>query len=44
VLSVGADNRHGHPHVETLDVLDAMGVGLHRTDRDGTVRIAVRRG
>jgi competence protein ComEC len=44
VLSVGTDNRHGHPHAETLDVLDAMGVRLPRTDRDGTVRIAVRRG
>lgn len=44
VLSVGAANRHGHPHAETLDVLDRMDLRLHRTDRDGTIRIAVRDG
>jgi len=44
VLSVGAGNRHGHPHQDTLATLDAAGMALHRTDRDGTVRIAVGRG
>ncbi len=44
VLSVGAGNRHGHPHAETLTALERAGMRLHRTDRDGTVRIAVRHG
>jgi len=44
VLSVGARNRHGHPHREVLDVLEASGMRVLRTDRDGTVRIAVRPG
>jgi len=41
ILSVGQRNRHGHPHPEILDVLDALGMDVLRTDRDGTVRIAV---
>ncbi len=44
VLSVGAGNRHEHPHPDTLATLEAAGMDLHRTDRDGTFRIAVRRG
>jgi competence protein ComEC len=41
VLSVGAANRHGHPHDETLDVIERAGMRLLRTDRDGTVRVVV---
>lgn len=41
VLSVGVANRHGHPHDETLEVIERAGMRLHRTDRDGTVRVVV---
>ena len=44
VISVGRDNRHGHPHPEIVQGLEEAGMQLHRTDRDGTVRIAVRAG
>jgi competence protein ComEC len=44
VLSVGARNRHGHPHREILDVLETSGMRVLRTDRDGTVRLVVRAG
>jgi competence protein ComEC len=44
ILSVGARNRHGHPHREVLDVLEGAGMRVLRTDRDGTVRIAVGAG
>jgi competence protein ComEC len=44
VISVGRGNRHGHPHPEILDALERAGMRIHRTDRDGTVRIAVRAG
>ncbi len=36
VISVGKDNRYGHPASETLRRLD--GIGLLRTDENGTVR------
>lgn len=44
VISAGRDNRHGHPHPAIVAVLEDAGMRLHRTDRDGTVRIAVRAG
>lgn len=39
ILSVGAPNRFGHPHGETLERLDEHGAAVYRTDRDGTVRV-----
>jgi competence protein ComEC len=44
IISVGRGNRHGHPHPEVLRLLEDAGMRVHRTDRDGTVRIAVRAG
>jgi competence protein ComEC len=41
VVSVGRANRHGHPHPEILDALGSAGMRILRTDREGTVRIAV---
>jgi competence protein ComEC len=41
LIGVGADNRHGHPHPAVLGVLDALGVVVQRTDRDGDVTVAV---
>jgi competence protein ComEC len=37
VIEVGADNKFGHPHAATLDLLNRAGVKTYRTDRDSTV-------
>lgn len=37
VLSCGAGNSYGHPHVEALEKLEAMEIPLLRTDRQGTI-------
>ncbi|HPD76009.1 MAG TPA: lamin tail domain-containing protein [Methanoregulaceae archaeon] len=39
VISVGSGNDYGHPHDETLAVLDRAGVTVYRTDRDGTILV-----
>ena len=41
-ISVGADNRYGHPHEETLTALE--GVPLYRTDLDGRITLRIRDG
>lgn len=42
VISVGARNRYGHPAPPTLRALDRAVPSVHRTDRDGSVRIDAR--
>ena len=37
IIPVGKDNPYGHPHQQTLDLLEDAGVTVYRTDRDGTV-------
>jgi len=37
IISVGADNRFGHPHAETLKRLSARQARTFRTDRDGAI-------
>ena len=37
VILVGAENKYGHPHQETLDNLVDAGVMVHRTDKEGTI-------
>lgn len=37
VIEVGADNKFGHPHAATLDLLKNAGIKVYRTDRDGTI-------
>ena len=37
VISVGRDNRYGHPHPEVLDLLNARGIMILRTDIHGTI-------
>ena len=36
LISAGLDNSYGHPHLETLRRLAAIGAFVHRTDQDGT--------
>jgi competence protein ComEC len=44
VISCGRRNLFGHPHAEVLEALRERGVRTWRTDRDGTVDVAVREG
>lgn len=37
VISVGKDNKYGHPNQETLDNLNSFGVKVLRTDELGTI-------
>ena len=39
VISVGEDNPYGHPHTETMALLEKSGVVVYRTDRDGTILV-----
>ena len=39
LISDGKDNKYGHPHKETLDVLTQAGVKIFRTDIVGTIII-----
>ena len=42
VISVGADNKFGHPHIKTLDILEKKGIRPYRTDRDGTIEFILK--
>ena len=37
VISVGVDNKYGHPNLETLDKLGNRGINVLRTDLQGTI-------
>lgn len=39
LISVGKDNRYGHPGEETMERLQAAGVTVHRTDLAGTITV-----
>jgi competence protein ComEC len=39
IISLGADNPYGHPHTETLSLLQATVPSICRTDRDGTILV-----
>ena len=39
VISCGADNSYGHPHAETLALLDEFGATVLRSDLNGDIRI-----
>jgi competence protein ComEC len=44
VISAGRRNRYGHPAPETLRRLEARGIAVARTDREGTVSVRVPAG
>jgi beta-lactamase superfamily II metal-dependent hydrolase len=39
VISCGKDNDYGHPHRETIEMLEDAGVRYYRTDLNGTVTV-----
>lgn len=43
-VSAGEGNRFGHPRQEALDLADAAGMAVGRTDRDGTLVLVIRGG
>lgn len=40
LISVGEDNRYGHPHKEVIDRFSLMGIPIFRTDQNGAIIIA----
>ncbi len=42
LISVGADNDYGHPAPSALARLREAGARVYRTDRDGTIEVALR--
>lgn len=44
LIGVGADNSYGHPAPAVVAGLEARGISLWRTDRDGTVAVVDRDG
>ena len=41
VISVGAKNRYGHPHQDTLDILNKLGIKIYRTDEQGAIKAII---
>jgi len=39
IISCGLNNEYGHPDKELLDRLEARGITVYRTDRDGTITL-----
>ena len=39
IISCGLDNTYGHPHRETLDLINKMNIKAYRTDKQGQITI-----
>lgn len=39
VISCGHGNKYGHPHQETISLLQSLGIEIYRTDLSGTILI-----
>jgi len=39
IISVGKENKYGHPHPEVLEILEKYGIRILRTDLDGDIKI-----
>ena len=37
IISVGKQNRYGHPHKEVIERLEKMGSAIWRTDKQGAI-------
>lgn len=37
IISCGSDNKYGHPHYETMDLLAEKGIEVYRTDLQGSI-------
>lgn len=40
IISVGVDNSYNHPHKESLNRFEKLGIKVYRTDKDGTVVVS----
>lgn len=43
-ISVGKDNEYSHPHNEVLSLLERVGAGIYRTDRNGDITFYIENG
>ncbi len=43
-ISVGKDNEYAHPHNEVLSLLEQVGAGVYRTDRNGDITFYIENG
>ena len=43
IIGVGGDNTYGHPTDRALELLEAAGTTVVRTDRDGLVLVSAQR-
>jgi competence protein ComEC len=41
VISVGEDNKFGHPHMEALEAFEKVGCKVKRTDVDGSIEVLI---
>jgi len=39
VICCGQDNKYGHPHQETISLLQNLGIEIYRTDLNGTILV-----
>lgn len=39
IISCGEENKYGHPHRETIQLLEEFDVSIYRTDEEGTIHI-----
>lgn len=39
VISCGENNKYGHPHADTLAILNEVGANIYRTDEQGTIQV-----
>ena len=37
IISVGENNKYGHPHKSVIEILEQEGVKIRRTDKEGTI-------
>lgn len=41
IISCGADNSYGHPHIETMEKLKSMEIDVFRTDKQGEIIVTM---